>query len=279
MVRRYLDEIVPVNSGIIGRYISPVGPFSEPMYAMVDNDTVADTPAPTRTRSSKSKKKKSNKPKNDGIIRNHDSVWDYKIQDGKLLTRRKSSDGKWYDITSNDEARSRIESFTGRSIGTKSKKEQPTSYNATTPSTQSTDTTQVSDTIRHNRVASYYTQQPGYNQDSGRPIIAVNVPSLEDILYGGAEFPNKRRSLKTEKSSNVSKSESDIAKEYIARNISRTPISRNFLNRNIGDAIPLLGTSVYDQIWANRAPSGPYINLMEMLGINPMLDERYYPMI
>lgn len=114
MPRGYLDEMIPVNSGIVGQYISPVGPFREPMYAMVDNDTV---PISTRSRSSKSKKKKSNKPKNDGIIRNHDSVWDYKIQDGKLLTRRKSSDGKWYDITSNDEARSKIESFTGSSIG------------------------------------------------------------------------------------------------------------------------------------------------------------------
>ena len=117
MPRGYLDEMVPANSGILGQYISPVGPFGEPMYAMVDNDTTVTTPTPTRTRSSKPKKKKSNKSKNDSIIRNHDSVWDYKIQDGKLLTRRKSSDGKWYDITNNDEARSRIESFTNSNIG------------------------------------------------------------------------------------------------------------------------------------------------------------------
>lgn len=115
MPRRYLDEMVPINSGILGQYISPVGPFREPMYAMVDNDTIAVTPISTRTRS-KSKKKKTNKPKNDGIIRNHDSVWDYKIQDGKLLSRRKTSDGKWYDITNNEEARNRIESFTNSNI-------------------------------------------------------------------------------------------------------------------------------------------------------------------
>lgn len=143
-----LDEMVPVNSGIIGQYISPVGPFSEPMYAMVDNDTVAAAPAPTRTRSSKVKKKKSNKPKNDGIIRNHDSVWDYKIQDGKLLTRRKSSDGKWYDITSNDEARSRIESFTGRSIGGSSNKQAANNKTTTSQSTQQSQVTQPSQPAR-----------------------------------------------------------------------------------------------------------------------------------
>lgn len=140
MPRGYLDEMVPVNSGILGQYISPVGPFREPMYAMVDNDTVAATS--TRTRSSRPKKKKSNKPKNDGIIRNHDSIWDYKIQDGKLLTRRKSSDGKWYDITNNDEARSRIESFTGRSIGGSSNKQAVNNQTTTSQSTQQSQVTQ-----------------------------------------------------------------------------------------------------------------------------------------
>jgi len=281
MVKRYLDEIVPVNSGILGQYVSPVGPFREPMYAMVDNDTVAATPALTRTRSSKPKKKKSNKPKNDGIIRNHDSVWDYKIQDGKLLTKRKGNKN-WIDISDNEVAVDRIQNFTGKSIGRRKPESnaEPVRTPAGGPFGGKT----------YDELNAYFEnlpspspqiqQQASYIPDN-RPIIAANVPSLEDILYGGAEFPNKRRSLKTTKSSNGAKTSSDIGKEFIAKNIRTAPIATNFLNRNIGDAIPLLGTSVYDQVWSNKIPIGPYLDIMQMLGINPMQDRinRYYPMI
>lgn len=281
MPRGYLDEMIPVNSGILGQYISPVGPFREPMHAMVDNDTVAATPTPTRTRSNKPKKKKSNKPKNDGIIRNHDSVWDYKIQDGKLLTRRKGNKN-WIDISDNAEAVNRINRFTGRTI------EEPKQSNDKPPRTSEGGpfggkTYDELNAILNNSYSrnssspSYQIQQPVCTG----PVIAANVPSLEDILYSGAEFPNRRRSLKTTKSSNGAKTSSDIGKEFIAKNIRTAPIATNFLNRNIGDAIPLLGTSVYDQVWSNKIPVGPYLDIMQMLGINPMQDRtnRYYPMI
>lgn len=136
MARIFLDEMGGINQGgILASYGLPMSPFSTEEYA----PTIVETPSrPTRTRRKQSKPK----PKrNDGIIRNHDSVWDYKIQDGKLLTRRKTSDGKWYDITNNEEARQKIESFTGRSIGSKQNTvTNQGSKQATTPRSNTTTT-------------------------------------------------------------------------------------------------------------------------------------------
>lgn len=167
MARIFLDEMGGINQGgILASYGLPMSPFSTEEYA----PTIVETQSrPTRTRRKQSKPK----PKrNDGIIRNHDSVWDYKIQDGKLLTRRKTSEGRWYDITSNDEARQRIESFTGRSIGS----EQNTtskSNTTTTPSNSSqsqpsrpASTAQTQQTARP--AATQPTRQQAARQDSTR---------------------------------------------------------------------------------------------------------------
>lgn len=160
MARIFLDEMGGINQGMLGAYGLPVSPFSTEDYASPVTETQV---RPTRTRRKQSKPK----PKrNDGIIRNHDSVWDYKIQDGKLLTRRKTSDGKWYDITSNKEARQKIESFTGRSIGSK----QNTATNqgskqATTPKSNTTTTPSNSSQSQPSRLSS-----TAQTQQTARPV-------------------------------------------------------------------------------------------------------------
>lgn len=312
MPRGYLDEMIPVNSGILGQYISPVGPFREPMYAMVDNDTVAVTPAPTRTRSNKSKKKKTNKPKNDGIIRNHDSVWDYKIQDGKLLTRRKSSDGKWYDITSNDEARSRIESFTGKSIG--QSKSQNKGESPKTPSggpfggktydelTTILDNayTNNSNNVTLNQKGTLKNSKPRY-RTIDTTLGAVSQTNDRGFVYpveNGLYYINPKTRAIAE-----AHGETDMLGEFIPKGPVRKEFTEpymtsneykktvadflqygnpnaNWLNYFIGRAVPSLGTSVQDAIVRNNLGDTNYINLMKMLGIDVFAkgNERYYPM-
>lgn len=310
MVRKYLDEMVPVNSGIIGQYISPVGPFSEPMYAMVDNDTVAAAPAPTRTRSSKVKKKKSNKPKNDGIIRNHDSVWDYKIQDGKLLTRRKTSDGKWYDITSNDEARSRIESFTGRSIG--QSKSQSKSKSIKTPEggpfggKTYDELTAILDNAYTNKSNNATPNQKGTLKNS-KPryrTIDTTAGAIDESNDGGFVLdvsdgiyhvlPSTRKQAEA-------RGENDMLAEYIPNaspirpeftldamtsNQSRQWLAKNssygampnFITNMLPYVFPVLDKKLYQNNLARRRiPYGPYRELMNAIGIDIFGDNKYYP--
>lgn len=179
MARIFLDEIGGVNQGgILASYGLPMSPFSTEEYA----PTIVETPGrPTRTRRKQSKPK----PKrNDGIIRNHDSVWDYKIQDGKLLTRRKTSDGKWYDITSNDEARQRIEQFTGRRISNKqsasnNSSQSSKSASASKPNNSSqSQPSKPASTVQTQQIARPTTTQPTRQQttrqDSTRRDTTVN---------------------------------------------------------------------------------------------------------
>lgn len=124
MARIFLDEIGGINQGgILASYGLPISPFSTEEYA----PTIVETPSrPTRARKKQSKPK----PKrNDGIIRNHDSVWDYKIQDGKLLTRRKGNKS-WIDISDNAEAVNRIQQFTGKSVSPNSNSNNRNSNNS-----------------------------------------------------------------------------------------------------------------------------------------------------
>lgn len=113
MARIFLDEIGGLNSGILGSYGLVTSPFSTEDYATPVTE-IEVKPVHGRQKQSKPKPKR-----NDGIIRNHDSVWDYKIQDGKLLTRRKGNK-TWIDISDNTEAVNRIQQFTGKSISTNS---------------------------------------------------------------------------------------------------------------------------------------------------------------
>lgn len=311
MVRKYLDEIVPVNSGIIGQYISPVGPFSEPMYAMVDNDTIAATPAPTRTRSSKSKKKKSNKPKNDGIIRNHDSVWDYKIQDGKLLTRRKGNKS-WIDISDNDVAVDRIQKFTGKTI--EQRKPESNAEPARTPAggpfggKTYDELTAILDNVYNNKSNNTSSKQNRTLKNSipRYRTIDTTVGAITPANDGGLVYPTGAGlyyiSPKT-KAIAEAHGETDMLGEYIpegpvrreftepymtsndskrtiADYVPRSAPGMNWLNYTIGYAIPGLGDSVRKAI--NRVNLGDtnYINLMKMLGIDVFApgNERYYPM-
>ena len=311
MVRRYLDEIVPVNSGIIGQYISPVGPFREPMYAMVDNDTVAATPAPTRTRSSKSKKKKSNKPKNDGIIRNHDSVWDYKIQDGKLLTRRKGNKN-WIDISDNEVAVDRIQNFTGKSIG--QRKPESNAEPARTPTggpfggKTYDELTAILDNAYVDNSSNTNLKQKRTLKDSipryrtiDTTVGAVSSTNDRGFVYpvaNGLYYINPKTRAVAE-----AHGETDMLGEFIPSGAVRREFTEpymtsnegkktvvdflqygnpnaNWLNYFIGNAIPGLGHFVRDAFDRNNLGDTNYINLMKMLGIDVFAkgNERYYPM-
>lgn len=309
MVRRYLDEIVPVNSGIIGQYISPVGPFSEPMYAMVDNDTVAATPAPTRTRSSKSKKKKSNKPKNDGIIRNHDSVWDYKIQDGKLLTKRKGNKN-WIDISDNEVAVDRIQNFTGKSIGRRKPESnaEPVRTPVGGPFGGKTydELTAILDNAYTNKSNNATPNQKGTLKNS-KPryrTIDTTVGAIDESNDGGFVLdvsdgiyhvlPSTRKQAEA-------RGENDMLAEYIPNaspirpeftldamtsNQSRQWLAKNssygampnFITNMLPYVFPVLDKKLYQNNLARRRiPYGPYRELMAAIGIDIFGDNKYYP--
>ena len=193
MARIFLDEMGGINQGgILASYGLPMSPFSTEEYA----PTIVETPSrPTRTRRKRSKPK----PKrNDGIIRNHDSVWDYKIQDGKLLTRRKTSDGRWYDITSNDEARQRIEQFTGRSISNKQ-----SASNNSFQTSKPTNTTKLSNSSQSQSSKPASTAQ---TQQTARP--AATQPTRQQIARQDSTRRNttaipQSRSLATTRGSNT----------------------------------------------------------------------------
>ena len=179
MARIFLDEMGGINQGgVLASYGLPMSPFSTEEYA----PTIVETPSrPTRTR----KKQSKSKPKrNDGIIRNHDSVWDYKIQDGKLFTRRKTSNGNWIDITSNDEARTRLEQFTNKSITRPDNNNKPS--NDSTPSSPSqrnvVEPNEPIVNLENNLVSRYMpkaiTQSNGYIQDFSN----IGLPNKNIIL-------------------------------------------------------------------------------------------------
>lgn len=151
MARLYLDETTGIYNGFTRPYMPPSPFMTQDYVTPVSSPDMVQAVVQPKRRVTKTNKSKPKKTKNDNIIRNHDSVWDYKIENGKLLTRRKTSDGKWYDITSNDEARTRIESFTGRTINkpstsnsTQQKQSNTQSNNSSVTSTTPASTTSVS---------------------------------------------------------------------------------------------------------------------------------------
>lgn len=184
MARIFLDEMGGVNQGMFGAYGLPVSPFSTEDYVAPVTETQS---RPARTR------RKQNKPKpkrNDGIIRNHDSVWDYKIQDGKLLTRRKTSDGKWYDITGNDEARTRLEQFTGKNITNADNRNNVTSTPITTSNQQQVAYEPKENSITNSKsnLASRFMPQPISQQNSYIQNFA-NIPqSRRNSILSGEDL-------------------------------------------------------------------------------------------
>lgn len=304
MARIFLDEMGGINQGgILASYGLPISPFSTEEYA----PTIVETPGrPTRTRRKQSKPK----PKrNDGIIRNHDSVWDYKIQDGKLLTRRKTSDGKWYDITTNEEARQRIENFTGRSIGqskAQSKGESPKTPGGGPFGGKTYDELNAILEKGYPKSNATLPRQSGTLRKPRYRTIDTTVGAITPANNGGLVYPTGDGlyyiSPKT-KAIAEAHGETDMLGEYIPEGVVRREFTEpymtsndakrtiadyvpksapgmNWLNYNIGYAIPGLGDSVRKAI--NRANLGDtnYINLMRMLGINVFAkgNERYYPM-
>lgn len=318
MPRGYLDEMIPINSGILGQYVSPVGPFREPMYATVDDGTVVTTPASTRARSSKPKnKKKSNKPKNDGIIRNHDSVWDYKIQDGKLFTRRKGNN-TWIDISDNTEAVNKIQKFTGKTIGQRKSESNTKPESNTEPARTPkggpfggktyNELTGILDNAYANKSYSTNPKQKGTLKPS-RPryrTIDTTVGAITPANDGGLVYPTGDGlyyiSPKT-KAIAEAHGETDMLGEYIPKGpvrreftepymtsndakkiiadyVPRSTPGMNWLNYTIGSAIPGLGYAVEDAIHKNNLGDTNYINLLNLLGIDAFAkgNERYYPM-
>ena len=171
MPRRYLD-----NAGLF----DPVSPFdmydlagtytySSPDEVVKTNNTTTTATRTTAKPRRTTKKRRTNTGSN--IIRNHDSVWDYKIQNGKLLTRRKTSDGNWIDITNNDEARQRIEQFTGRSIGSK--------QNASNNSSQSSKPANVSKPDNSSQSQPSKSASTAQTQQTSRP--AVTQPTRQQV--------------------------------------------------------------------------------------------------
>lgn len=219
MARRYLD-----NAGLF----DPVSPFD--MYDLAgtytysspdevvrtDSTTTKATRTVTRPRRT-TKKRRNNTGSN--IIRNHDSVWDYKIQDGKLLTRRKTSDGNWIDITNNEEAKQRIEQFTGRSIGSK----QSTSNNSA-QSSKPASTTKPSNSSQSQPSRPASTPQ---TQQTARP--AATQPSRQqaarqDSIRRDTTAIPQSRSLATTRGSNTEPDWQNMTDAEVQAYFSNSPL-------------------------------------------------------